>query len=554
MFHSFLALVALAVPQNDGGYQILGQPDSMLGGGVGWTEDLSGDGVPDLLVGAYGPNAFSADSGMIEVRSGADGSLLRRDYGPPDAFLGKHILGIPDVDGDGFGDYAAGIANWGSLGTASNGLLVYSGATGVELWRFEGRVPGEELGERMESLADINGDGVDDILLSGSNTPDGSGGTLFRGGEMLILSGVDGSILREQIGGVWAENFATAIGLAGDLNLDGFEDYIAGSYNKGQYGEVEVFSGADGSLLWSIQGDQTTGDIGQFVTSTGDVDGDGIPDIVTSMAFYGNGLQCYSGADGSALWTDPVDRPAVRVSINIAVHKVGDYNQDGISEIGGTIGYLGDPQFLRLVDGSNGETLEILGMRRVNGMPDSFAEDFTGLPDINGDGLDDLLIGRRDYAVRPIIFPTGYIYNEDGEAFVQYMRPFLTSPATEISASGGADIVLDIDFPDADAGSFYTMLISLAGRYDAILGTNRKYAPMERDLHFNRMEAGYAPPFGHGFHGVLDSQGKADTNLAQGPYLAGFVGRRVHLAVVTHGGFPLDPTRVSNAVVLDVIP
>ncbi|MGB0953268.1 MAG: FG-GAP repeat domain-containing protein [Planctomycetota bacterium] len=548
-----LALLALAA-QNDGGYSFVGQPDSMLGGGVGWTEDLNGDGVADLLVGAYGPNAVSDSSGMVEVRSGADGSLIRRDYGPDGSHLGKFLVGMPDVDGDGFGDYAAGVAGWGSLGTAESGLLVYSGATGAEIWRFEGRVTGEELGERMHSFPDLNGDGVDDLLVSGSNTPDGSGGSLFRGGEMLILSGVDGSILREQIGGVWAENFATAIGLAGDLNLDGYEDYIAGSYNKGPWGTVEVFSGADGSLLWSIQGSVNTGDIGQFVTSTGDVNGDGLPDIVTSMSFYGNGLQCYSGADGSPLWTEPIERPAVRVSYNISVHRVGDYNQDGISEIGGTIGYIGDPQFLRLVDGSNGETLEILGMRRVSGMPDSFAEDFTGLPDINGDGLDDLLIGRRDFAVRPIIFPTGYVYNEDGEAFVQYMRPFLTSSASELSASGGANVVMDIDFPASEAGRPYTMLMSFAGRYDAILGGNRKYAPMERDLLFDRMESGYIPSLGNGFQGTLDANGDATTQMLQGSYLSGFVGRRLRCAAVSHNGFPLDPGLISNAVVLDITP
>ncbi|PCJ53259.1 MAG: hypothetical protein COA70_10045 [Planctomycetota bacterium] len=546
-----LLLLALAA-QNDGGFEIVGTTDSGLGAGASWTDDVNGDGVPDLLIGALGLPVGGPDTGMVEVRSGADGSLIRRDFGPAGFFLGSFLLGIHDVDGDGFGDYAAGTGDWGVLGPFGSGVIVYSGATGVELWRFDARVYGEEIGQRMENLADINGDGIDDLLLSGSTIPDGMGGSIFRGGEILILSGADGTLLREHRGSLAGQNFGTAIGLAGDLNLDGFEDYIAGSSNQGPFGEVEVFSGADGSLLWSKSGNGTTGPIGQFVTSTGDVNGDGIPDIVTSLS--SSDMQCYSGADGSALWSDPMNRPALAIQIRVNTHLVGDYNQDGIPEIGSTIGYLGVPQFLRILDGATGETFTILGMRRVNGMPDQFAEDFSGLPDLNGDGLEDLLIGRPRHAIRPHVGSSGFDYNDDGQAFIQFMRPFLSTSATELSASGGSSVVLDIDFPASEAGRGYTMLVSAAGRYDAILGNQRKYAPMGRDLLFSRMESGYVPAFGFGFHGVLDANGDASTTLDQGFYLAEFVGRSMHFAAVTHGGFPLVPESLSNAVVLKITP
>ena len=85
------------------------------------------------------------------------------------------------------------------------------------------------------------------------------------------------------------ERFGLAVSGAGDLNADGFDEFIVGapqdSTNGNQAGEVRVFSGVDGSLMFRILGESSGDFFGNSVSSAGDVNNDGTPDFIVGAVW-----------------------------------------------------------------------------------------------------------------------------------------------------------------------------------------------------------------------------------------------------------------------------
>lgn len=129
------------------------------------------------------------------------------------------------------------------------------------------------------------------------------------GNAVHVYPGADGGPLLKLIGPVAGSRFGHALADAGDVNDDGVADIVAGAPQLSPAGGAYVLSGADGAVLWTLVGEVSADAFGYAVAGVGDVDGDGHSDVVIGARSHdsgGNGagrVYVYSGRDGALLRT-----------------------------------------------------------------------------------------------------------------------------------------------------------------------------------------------------------------------------------------------------------
>jgi hypothetical protein len=258
------------------------QAGEAFGWAVSGLTDIDGDGTTDAIIGAPFHTVDGQINGHTDVRSGGSGDVLFRFDGAPGDHHGYAMADAGDVDGDGTHDIIAG-APGGRTGctgaeTLTGNAYVYSGATGSLLLTLTGEAVGDHFGSAVASAGDVTGDGLADLLV-GAQCNDTSG---IESGRAYVFSGADGSLVRTMDAERAGDDFGAGIAPADDVTGDGITDHIVGAKDAGdgEAGVVYVYSGADGSLVHRLQGDPTTVDLGWFFVATvGDITADGVPDI-----------------------------------------------------------------------------------------------------------------------------------------------------------------------------------------------------------------------------------------------------------------------------------
>ncbi|MCB1615693.1 MAG: FG-GAP repeat protein, partial [Pseudomonadales bacterium] len=122
------------------------------------------------------------------------------------------------------------------------------------LYTFYGDDADDELGTSVAGLGDINGDGYDDFAAGACH--DETNGQ--NAGQVRAYSGLNGSILYEYLGQNAGDRAGCAISGAGDVNGDGYPDFIVGAYGDdtagAAVGSAIVYSGITGSALKTFYG------------------------------------------------------------------------------------------------------------------------------------------------------------------------------------------------------------------------------------------------------------------------------------------------------------
>ena len=376
-------------------------PGDVFGASVSGAGDVNGDGFADLIVGAPNDDNNGTSSGSARVLSGVDGSVLYTFDGDSagDEF-GISVSGAGDVNGDGYDDLIVGAPFDDNNGTGSGSARVFSGVDGSILYTFNGDSAGDWFGYSVSGAGDVDGDGFADVIV-GALSDDNNGS---NSGSARVFSGLDGSVLYTFYGDSAGDCFGLSVSGAGDVNGNGYADLIVGAYlddnNGSQSGSARIFSGADGSILYTFDGDSAGDVFGISVSGVEDVNGDGYHDVIVGALFDDNpytgttsgSARVFSGVDGSVLYTFYGDSASDRFGFSVS--GAGDVNGDGFADL--IVGAYQEkspwplPGYARAFSGLDGIVLYTLD---GDSPGDHLGISVSGAEDVNGDGFDDLIVG-----------------------------------------------------------------------------------------------------------------------------------------------------------------
>ncbi len=326
-----------------------GAPGDHHGYAMADAGDVDRDGTHDIIVGAPGGQTACTGSetlpGRAYVYSGATGDLLRTLTGQAvgDHF-GSAVAGAGDVTGDGHADLLVGAQCNDAAGQDAGRAYIYSGADGTLVRTFDAEDAGDEFGVGTAPVGDVTGDGITDQVVGAKDAGQREDGAAY------VFSGADGSLVHTLKGDPTTVDLGWFfVAGAGDVDGDGVPDIYAGDFDAGANdsfrGRAFVFSGATGKKIHVFTGAQNGDGLGPG-RGAGDVDGDGVPDIAIGSytssdgASFGGRIDVFSGADGSTLRTYMSSTDFQTLGFDVV--GIGDVNGDGVPDLLASGAFLDD--------------------------------------------------------------------------------------------------------------------------------------------------------------------------------------------------------------------
>jgi MYXO-CTERM domain-containing protein len=359
---------------------LTGPAGAGFGKAVASAGDINGDGFGDLVVGAPNFGDGQAEEGRIFVYLGASGGITAAtpavtfDSNSAGALLGSSV-GATDFNGDGLFDVLAGAPGLSNGQVGEGGVYLlrgsFAGFIASDPLFLESDTANARFGAAVAGAGDFNADGFGDVVVGAPGYSDGEVGEgriyVYPGGA----AGLSAPVARES--DVASAALGTSVDGAGDADGNGFADVVAGAPGAGAGGTIYLFE-SDGAGLTAAPASHASAvagaNLGASVAGAGDLNGDGLGDVVAGAPGYGAG-EANEGALYVFVSGPPDILPAMPSSIieggtadlrlGTAVAGVGDVNGDGVSDV-----VVGAPGY---GNGQAGEGRALLHLGNTNGRP-----------------------------------------------------------------------------------------------------------------------------------------------------------------------------------------
>jgi outer membrane protein assembly factor BamB len=385
---------------------------------------------------------------------------------------------MADVDGDGVQEII--LVDGGTAG----GTYCLNAQTGATEWTYPGA-----YGNTSAKVIDIDGDGDLDIIVGSQD------------GYVYCLNGTGGLVWSRSIGVGSRADMPVAIS---DLDGDGKLEIVAASI----MGTTAL--NHDGAVLWT----NTSGPGRSAPTIIPDVNSDGHPDVVHHGTF--GGVYCYSGLNGNQIWSnlsvgDPGDTP---LGFAWSGTAASDLDGDGTWEV--VTGQVDTPGYLWCLNASTGAT-EWVQATETAGLHAAVA-----LADLDGDGLLEIVAGGYRNLVRNML----RVYNHDGtllwEINFDDAHDMHDPVVADVDADGCAEIVVGIYDDQTGHNSVFVLDDGIATDC-GILGQWEEHDPFPdaRIRFFNEALEVVLPRDGQTRVSIYDATGRLVKNLVDAPMKAG---------------------------------
>lgn len=487
--------------------------------------DIDGDGWEDAVLGFLETDLYAVDAGAVLIYRGGPGgmSLGRVIHG---SYQGQGLgraVAVADLDGDGRGDLIATTTNGVALGGTRGAVSVWPGVAGglfgeEPSFVLEGSIPGAQFGHRV-AACDFNGDGLLDLAVAAPALEDYAAQVIAedQGAVAIHLNGKTGIAPKAEVvlygqalvGGAWAARPGMGLGAelaAGDMDGDGACDlFVRGSWPDGPDGEtsspaVLIYRGLPLGQGVSGKGGVAKlpsrvllGAGGGFGASlaAGDVDGDGVPDLVVGapqlpqeMGPLAGAALLYRGTQGGfehepAMIFSGFPGHGAADRLGSSVARIGDFDGDGVGDfaVAGSTGDRPasyDPTVYAVI-GKCGAKLEDAGVVAVfrgsalglpSGTPAFLIHGFQagqgvttvlGDFDLDDDGRADLLVGGNAWDRGPLKETGGFMIHRGRAANPDGLITVLCDPELKIQGiepnermGWGAARIGDLDLDGCD--------------------------------------------------------------------------------------------------------